>query len=151
MARNDKIFYENAGAGIYNAAWNTGSGGWLNTNYRQITLEKPATGELKTWLEANAVRLPLEGTYVFNEKLTTANPPLRTDIAFVSNGTEFTSINTGGGGNVGEPTKSYPLFYNDTNIDKYLDLFLVYDILLYDFYQQYIYQFHLLLKNNILF
>lgn len=48
MARNDKIFYENAGVGVYNAAWNTGSGGWLNTNYRQITLEKPATGELKT-------------------------------------------------------------------------------------------------------
>lgn len=69
MARNDKIFYENAGAGIYNAAWNTGSGGWLNTNYRQITLEKPATGELKTWLEANAVRLPLTGTWVFNSKL----------------------------------------------------------------------------------
>lgn len=72
MARNDKIFYENAGAGVYNAAWNTGSGGWLNTNYRQITLEKPATGELKTWLEANAVRLPLTGTWVFN---TTPNPP----------------------------------------------------------------------------
>ena len=116
MARNDKIFYENAGAGIYNAAWNTGSGGWLNTNYRQITLEKPATGELLTWLEANAVRLPLTGTWVFNEKLTTAEPPLRTDIAFASNGTEFTSINTGGGNQ--EPTKSYPLFYNDTKVNN---------------------------------
>ena len=97
---------------------NAGSGGSMQDAYRQITLEKPATGELKTWLEANAVRLPLTGTWVFNEKLTAANPPLRTDIAFTSNGTEFTSINTGGGGNVMEPTKSYPLFYNDTKVNN---------------------------------
>lgn len=97
------------------SVWQSVSDGWTNDAYRQITFEKPATGELKTWLEANAVRLPLTGTWVFNEKLTTANPPLRTDIAFTSNGIEFTNINIGGGM---EPTKSYPLFYNDTKVNS---------------------------------
>lgn len=91
MARNDKIFYENAGAGVYNAAWNTGSGGWLNTNYRQITLEKPATGELKTWLEANAVRLPLIGTWVFNSKPTSSSN-WGVNINFTCNGTAYTNL-----------------------------------------------------------
>lgn len=59
--------------------------------------------------------MPLQGTWVFNEKLTAANPPLRTDIAFTSNGTEFTNMNTGG--NL-EPTKSYYLFYNDTKVNS---------------------------------
>lgn len=51
---------------------NAGSGGSMQEAYRQITLEKPVTGELKTWLEANAVKMPLEGTWVFNETL--SNP-----------------------------------------------------------------------------
>lgn len=46
-----------------------GSGGNMQEAYRQITFEKPATGELKTWLEANAVRLPLTGAWVFSNKL----------------------------------------------------------------------------------
>lgn len=90
--------------------------GGVSGEYRNLKFLKPATGELKTWLEANAVKMPLTGTWVFNEKLTTANPPLRTDIAFASNGTEFTSINTGGG-DMG-PTKSYPLFYNDIKVNN---------------------------------
>lgn len=89
---------------------------WALDAYRNLKFHSPATGELKTWLEANAVKMPITGTWVFNEKLTTVNPPLRTDIAFASNGTEFTSINTGGGGMV--PTKSYPLFYNDTKVNN---------------------------------
>lgn len=84
--------------------------------YRNLKFYSPTTGELKTWLEANAVKMPLTGTWVFNEKLTTAEPPLRTDIAFTSNGIEFTSINTVGGGL--EPTKSYYLFYNDTKVNS---------------------------------
>lgn len=44
----------------------------MNENYRYVKFEKPATGNLLTWLEANAVRLPLTGTWVFN---TTPNPP----------------------------------------------------------------------------
>lgn len=89
---------------------------WALDAYRNLKFYSPVTGELKTWLEANAVKLPLTGTWVFNEKLTTANPPLRTDIAFASNGTEFTSINTGGGDMA--PTKSYPLFYNDIKVNN---------------------------------
>ena len=90
--------------------------GGVSGEYRNLKFLKPATGELKTWLEANAVKMPLQGTWVFNEKLTAANPPLRTDIAFTSNGAEFTNMNTGRGGM--EPTKSYPLFYNDTKVNN---------------------------------
>lgn len=90
--------------------------GGVSGEYRNLKFLKSTTGELKTWLEANAVKCPLQGTWVFNEKLTIANPPLRTDIAFASNGTEFTSINTGGGDM--ETTKSYPLFYNDTKVNS---------------------------------
>ena len=92
MARNDKIFYENAGAGVYNAAWSVGSGGWLNTNYRQITFEKPATGELKTWLEANAVKMPLTGTWVFNERLNGLAAGGDWDIAFTSNDNSYSKF-----------------------------------------------------------
>lgn len=89
---------------------------WALDAHRNLKFYSPTTGELKTWLEANAVKMPLTGTWVFNEKLTAAKPPLRTDIAFTSNGIEFTSINTGGGGL--EPTKSYYLFYNDTKVNS---------------------------------
>lgn len=89
---------------------------WSLDAYRNLKCYSPVTGELKTWLEANAVKWPVTGTWVFNEKLTAAKPPLRTDIAFTSNGTEFTNMNTGGGGL--EPTKSYYLFYNDTKVNS---------------------------------
>lgn len=89
--------------------------GGVSGEYRNLKFLKPATGELKTWLEANAVKMPLTGTWVFNEKLTTTAPPLHTDVAFISNGTEFTNINTGG--NL-EPVKSYYLFYNDTKVNS---------------------------------
>lgn len=89
---------------------------WALDAYRDLKFYSPTTGELKIWLEANAVKMPVTGTWVFNEKLTTANPPLRTDIAFTSNGTEFTNMNTGEGDF--EPTKSYYLFYNDTKVNS---------------------------------
>lgn len=87
---------------------------WALDAYRNLKFYSPATEELKTWLEANAVRLPLTGTWVFNSRLTTTAPPLHTNVAFISNGTKFTNINTGGG-NL-EPVKSYYLFYNDTRV-----------------------------------
>lgn len=93
---------------------------WALDAYRNLKFYSPVTGELKTWLEANAIKCPLTGTWVFNEKLTAAEPPLHTDVAFISNGTEFTNINTGintGGGNL-EPVKSYSLFYNDTKVNS---------------------------------
>lgn len=83
MARTDKIAYENTGIGVYNTVWSIA--GWSNDAYRQITLEKPATGDLLTWLEANAVRLPLEGTWVFNERLNGLAAGGDWDIAFTSN------------------------------------------------------------------
>ena len=30
--------------------------GWIDSAYRTITLEQPATGDLLTWLQANAVK-----------------------------------------------------------------------------------------------
>ena len=45
---------------------------WALDAYRNLKFYSPVTGELKTWLEANAVRLPLTGTWVFNSTL--SNP-----------------------------------------------------------------------------
>lgn len=38
--------------------------------YHNLKFYSPTTGELKTWLEANAVKMPLTGTWVFNSTLT---------------------------------------------------------------------------------
>lgn len=38
-------------------AWGGGMpGNWTNSAYRTITLEQPATGDLLTWLQKNAVK-----------------------------------------------------------------------------------------------
>lgn len=86
---------------------------WALDAYRTLKLYSPATGELKTWLEANAVRLPLTGTWVFNKTLTSAAPPSQTNVTFTSNGTEFTNINTNPTGPT-DPAKYYSLCYNTT-------------------------------------
>lgn len=65
------------------SVWQSVSGGWTNDAYRQITLEKPATGELQTWLEANAVRLPLIRTYVFNNHATTITKSFSINCNFI--------------------------------------------------------------------
>lgn len=58
--------------------------------YRQITLAKPATGDLLTWLEANAVRLPLKGTWVFNK---IPNPPFsEVSIGEISSSTDISIL-----------------------------------------------------------
>lgn len=70
-----------------------GTGGnvvMMTDAYRQITLEKPATGELKTWLEANAVRLPLEGTWVFKNAPTA--PSLDVDSREISSSTNISIL-----------------------------------------------------------
>lgn len=75
-----------------------GSGGEMNEAYRQITLEKPATGNLLTWLEANAVRLPLTGTWVFNETVNVTNiipgsvGKSEYNIPFTSNGSNYEKL-----------------------------------------------------------
>lgn len=74
-----------------------GSGGNMQEAYRQITLAEPATGELLTWLEANAVRLPLTGTWVFNETVNVTNiepGPGKSEynIPFTSNGSNYEKL-----------------------------------------------------------
>lgn len=93
-----------------------GSGGNMQEAYRQITLEKPATGELKTWLEANAVRLPLTGTWVF--KSTPTKCPGDFNINFNSNGSSFTGIYYSG-----EVSKSDPIRYIASPSGTYLTVY----------------------------
>lgn len=93
-----------------------GSGGNMQEAYRQITLEKPATGELKTWLEANAVRLPLTGTWVF--KSTPTKCPGDFNINFNSNGSSFTGIYYSG-----EVAKSDPIRYIASPSGTYLTVY----------------------------
>lgn len=44
----------------------TDSGVWTDDNARLITLDAPATGDLLTWLEANAVKVASDGTITFS-------------------------------------------------------------------------------------
>lgn len=64
----------------------------VNENYRYVKFEKPATGNLLTWLETNAVRLPLTGTWVFNERLNGLAAGGDWDIAFTSNGNSYSKF-----------------------------------------------------------
>ena len=60
--------------------------------YRNLKFYSPTTGELKTWLEANAVRLPLTGTWVFNNVISNTNAPGICNIPFTCDGTSYTKI-----------------------------------------------------------
>ena len=68
---------------------------WALDAYRNLKFYSPTTGELKTWLEANAVQLPLTGTWVFNSTLTNASFEFTGD--FISNGTNYTTISFSAG------------------------------------------------------
>lgn len=49
------IYYHNENG--VTKAWSNQIGvGWTNQAYRTITLEQPATGDLLTWLQRNAVK-----------------------------------------------------------------------------------------------
>lgn len=63
--------------------------------YRNLKFYYPTTGDLNTWLQGNAVRMPLEGTWVFNNTLTNAQFAFTGD--FVSNGINYTTINFSAG------------------------------------------------------
>lgn len=63
--------------------------------YRNLKFYSPTTGDLNTWLQGNAVKMPLEGTWVFNNTLTNAQFAFTGD--FVSNGTNYTTINFSAG------------------------------------------------------
>lgn len=60
--------------------------------YRYVKFEKPATGDLLTWLEANAVRLPLTGTWVWNSGMLPSPSGTLSASGFTSNGNSYTSI-----------------------------------------------------------
>lgn len=91
----------------------------FNSIYRQITLAEPATGDLLTWLEANAVRLPLKGTWVFNK---IPNPPSsEVIIGGISSSTDISILNP-------DYTGTDPLLLtginvsgNNINFETYLD------------------------------
>lgn len=68
---------------------------WALDAYRNLKFYSPTTGELKTWLEANAVKMPLTGTWVFNSTLTNASFEFTGD--FISNGTNYTTISFSAG------------------------------------------------------
>lgn len=65
---------------------------WALDAYRSLKFYSPATGELKTWLESNAVRLPLTGTWVFNNVISNTNAPGICNISFTCDGTSYTKI-----------------------------------------------------------
>lgn len=69
--------------------------GGVSGEYRNLKFLKSTTGELKTWLEANAVKMPLTGTWVFNSTLTNASFEFTGD--FISNGTNYTTISFSAG------------------------------------------------------
>ena len=85
MAMVSQLVYGN------DMAYSTATG-WSNDAYRQITLAKPATGDLLTWLEANAVRLPLTGTWVWNSGMLPSPSGTLSASGFTSNGNSYTSI-----------------------------------------------------------
>lgn len=65
---------------------------WALDAYRNLKFYSPTTGELKTWLEANAVKMPLTGTWVFNERLNGLAAGGDWDIAFTSNDNSYSKF-----------------------------------------------------------
>lgn len=51
------IYYvnENGSTKVWGSAL-YGGNGWVNSAYRTITLNEPATGDLLTWLQTNATK-----------------------------------------------------------------------------------------------
>lgn len=74
--------------------------GGVSGEYRNLKFLKPTTGELKTWLEANAVKMPLTGTWVFNSRPSPNNTPGQCNISFTSNGVSYTKITIGSTGSI---------------------------------------------------
>ena len=60
---------------------------WALDAYRNLKFYSPTTGELKTWLEANAVKMPITGTWVFNQYLTKPSSSVSLAVHFTSNNT----------------------------------------------------------------
>lgn len=85
--------------------------GGVSGEYRNLKFLKPTTGELKTWLEANAVKMPLTGTWVFNSAVTNNSSTNRGGVfTFTSNGTAYNAITLTGTGS------SLTVKYNATTV-----------------------------------
>nr|DAO45094.1 MAG TPA: hypothetical protein [Caudoviricetes sp.] len=65
---------------------------WALDAYRNLKFYSPVTRELKTWLEANAVKMPITGTWVFNNVISNTNAPGICNISFTCDGTSYTKI-----------------------------------------------------------
>lgn len=63
---------------------------WALDAYRNLKLYSPATGDFLTWLEANAVKMPLEGTWVFNAAPNL--PSSEIDISPISSSTDISIL-----------------------------------------------------------
>lgn len=59
--------------------------------YRNLQFLKPTTGDLNTWLEANAVKMPLTGTWVFNSTISVSSST-SFHISFSCDGIEYTDM-----------------------------------------------------------
>lgn len=84
--------------------------------YRNLQFLKPTTGDLNTWLEANAVKMPLTGTWVFNSIPSPNNTPGQCNISFTSNGISYTKITIGSTGSI-----SYGDFADQYDGSKWAD------------------------------
>lgn len=72
---------------------------WALDAYRNLKFYSPTTGDLNTWLQSNAVKMPLEGTWVFNSTLTNNSSTNRGGVfTFTSNGTTYNGITLTGTG-----------------------------------------------------
>ena len=67
--------------------------------YRNLKFYYPTTGDLNTWLQGNAVKVPITGTWVFNSTLTNNSSTNRGGVfPFTSNSTTYNGITLTGTG-----------------------------------------------------
>lgn len=77
---------------------------WALQAYRNLRFYSPTTGDLNTWLQSNAVKMPLEGTWVFNNVISNTNAPGACNISFTCGETSYTKI---------EVTATGSIYYGD--------------------------------------
>lgn len=84
------LTYKTNGHGVYAGL---GENGKLRIGeaYRNLQFLKPTTGDLNTWLEANAVKMPLTGTWVFNSTISVSSST-SFHISFSCDGIEYTDM-----------------------------------------------------------
>lgn len=72
---------------------------WALQAYRNLRFYSPTTGDFNTWLQGNAVKMPLKATWMFNSTLTNNSSTNRGGVfTFTSNGTTYNGITLTGTG-----------------------------------------------------